>query len=56
MHGLYKSQNDRKEFWEGEFRPKESQDVSSAGPFFLVFCFFQQEKGIMMGNDKITRG
>lgn len=54
MHGCYKSQNDRKGFWEGEFRPRESQDVSSAGPF--LGGFFQQEKGIMMGNDKITRG
>lgn len=50
-HGCYKSQNDRKEFWEGEFRPRESQDVSSAGPLFFFF-----QEGIMMGNDKITRG
>lgn len=48
MHGCYKSQNDRKEFWEGEFRPRESG--------FLGVFFVQGEKGITMGNDKITRG
>lgn len=25
VHSCYKSQNDRKEFWKGEFRPRESQ-------------------------------
>lgn len=49
--GCYKSPNDIKAFQESELRARESQ-----GCQLWLAAFFAGEKGIMMGDDKITRG